>query len=108
MNDILFKTNNRTSFAFRKLLGVFYKYIDENNIDKRIINLDWSYILNHLDKAYDIKNDSLPIENRIDILFEYALSFFKDAPSINYDIKEKIIDMFIGTIIIFDNEILKK
>ena len=109
MNDILlFKMNNRTSFAFRKLFGVFYKYINENAIDNSIINLDWTYILNHLDKAYDIKNDSLPIENRIDILFEYALSFFKDAPDINYDIKEKIIDMFIGTIIIFDNEILKK
>lgn len=87
---------------------MFYKYINENNIDNSIINLDWSYILNHLDKAYDIKNDSLSIENRIDILFECALSFFKDAPNINYDLKEKIIDMFIGTIIIFDNEILKK
>ncbi len=75
MNDILFKINNRTSFAFNKLLGVFCKYINENATDNSIISLDWTYILNHLYKAYDIKNDSLPIENRIDILFEYALSF---------------------------------
>lgn len=75
MNDILFKINNRTSFAFSKLLGVFCQYINENAIDNSINGLDWTYILNHLDKAYDMKNDSLPIENRIDILFEYALSF---------------------------------
>ena len=75
MNDILFKINNRTSFAFSKLLGVFCQHINENAIDNSIIGLDWTYILNHLDKAYDMKNDSLPIENRIDILFEYALSF---------------------------------
>lgn len=104
--------NNETPKALKIIRAYHNTYRKKNNIDitNTNLNLDYEYIENQLDEIYKKDKNGNFIystkENRINKLFEDALSFFKSGHNECYSEKEEIIDILIEVIDVFDNNII--